>query len=147
MRSLVQSLQSKRPILLGKRKILGKYFQGNRSYLKWNGFLLLLLIFQVHTVFIRKHTPSFWTYTQSCARDTDAHTNGFSSDAVQCFMDWSVLLPCHLTNWHACLFFPFLKIQHFPPNGKGLCVPGKEDKKGRKISTSLNLHQNKNKQT
>lgn len=39
MRSLEQSKGS---ILLGKRKVLGKYFQGSWSYLKWNGFPLHL---------------------------------------------------------------------------------------------------------
>lgn len=33
-------MQSKRAILLRKRKILGKYFQGSWSYLKWIGFPL-----------------------------------------------------------------------------------------------------------
>lgn len=131
--------QSKRSIFLGKRKILGKYFRGSWSYLKWNGFSLHPCpLFSKHTVCTQACSPPFWTHTVVLL---------FSRQSS--FLEGSVWFPCCQTNWHTCLFFPCpLEIPAFPLTQlKQACVTGKEDKKrGRKTSTSRHLHQNKNKQ-
>lgn len=152
MRSLEQSLQSKRSILLGKRKILGKYFQGSWSYLKWNGFPLhpLPSIFQTPTVYTWKHTPPLWTHTHSCTGETDTYRNCFSLDAIQFF--WTaqccspVARPTDTLVYFSHAHFKF-QHPHAPPKMKrpvSACLGGQ---KGWKISTSHHLHQNKNKHT
>lgn len=138
MRSLEQSLQSKRSILLGKRKILGKYFQGNWSYLKWDGFPHPLP--SVDSVHTQTHTSALETqiHIQMAFLQTQASSLGLISVTP--------LPPDRLTR----LFvfpMPTSNSNISPPNWKGLCVPGQQDKKGRKISTNHHLHQNKNKQT
>lgn len=152
MWSLEQSFQSQRSILLGKRKILGKYFQGNWSYLKWNGFRRPPAPHFQNTYSVHTKAYTVLAYTQSIARDTDTRTNGFSSDAGQFFWTDQCCSPAARTTDTLVYFsHAHFKFQHPPPHTstteKGLCVPGQEDKKGREISTSRHLHQNKNKQT
>ena len=131
MRSLEQSLQSKRSILLGKRKILGKYLQGNQSYLKWNHPLCLGL--QCTHTNTLTHTHLRSERTHKAALQTQIHTQlAFSSDTVQFFWTDQCCSPAaRPTDTLVYFSHAHFKFQHPPPppDWKGLCEPGQEDKK------------------
>ena len=131
MRSLEQSLQSKRSILLGKRKILGKYLQGNQSYLKWNHPLCLGL--QCTHANAHTHTHTFALNVLTKLRHRHRYTHNWLFLQTQSSFFWTDQCcspAARPTDTLVYFSHAHFKFQHFPPpTKKGLCEPSQEDKK------------------
>lgn len=95
-----------------------------------------------------KHTQCTHREMHKAALETHAYTNSFSFRHGPVFSERSAPLPLHrLTR---LFIFPMPTLNSNIPlhtTAEKIHAPGQEDKKGRKISTSHHLHQNKNKQS
>jgi len=98
-----------------------------------------------------EHTHTH-THTHNVVLETQIRTQMAFFRRCPVLLEWSVVLPCHQNDWHACLFFPCpLEIQTslplLPRTGKAcVCLACRTKKVGNR-STNHDLHQNKNKQT
>ncbi len=131
-----------------REKILGKYFQGNRSYLKWNGSLTLCTSLSKHISCTHANTHLRSERAHKAVLETQIHTQMASLQTQSRFfglISASPLPPDPLTR----LFIfpmPTLNSDISPQLKRPVCAWPRAQK-SRKISTSRHLHQNKNKQT
>lgn len=115
-----------------REKILGKYFQGNQSYLKWNGSLTLCPSFSKHVQCTHANTHLLSEHAHKAVLETQMHTQMASLQMQSSFFGLFAASPpaARLTDTLVYFSHAHFKFQHFPPTEKTcVCLVGSTKKK------------------